>query len=174
MIHIGGARGWRRATTSERAHGVRTAQSRGATANARARMASIGRAFGQRSRCVLTMELQTGGTYTHLFRFRSSCSSRVEVDTQSAGFSLLTFTLHHAYPCVEESEGHRIHTWHAHRRTHNARKYAANLALFCIHAKACAGECPRKVVWLQVMPRGPDLDTARRPLPRPGRCRARP
>ena len=72
MIHIGGARGWRRVTTSERAHGGRTAHSRGATTNARARMASIGRAFGLCSRCVLTMELQTGGTYTHLFRLRSS------------------------------------------------------------------------------------------------------
>jgi hypothetical protein len=41
----------------------------------------------------------------------------VEVDTQSAGFYVLIFTLHHAYPRVEKGEGHQERTWYAHRRT---------------------------------------------------------
>ena len=42
---------------------------------------------------------------------------RIEVDTQSAGFYVLIFTLHHAYPRVEKGEGHQERTWYAHRRT---------------------------------------------------------
>ena len=39
------------------------------------------------------------------------------MDTQSAGFYVLIFTLHHAYPRVEKGEGHQERTWYAHRRT---------------------------------------------------------
>ena len=54
----------------------------------------------------------------------------VEVDTQSAGFCVLTFTLHRAYPLVEESWGRQKHAWHAHRHKHNARNEHTDPALF--------------------------------------------
>ena len=45
----------------------------------------------------------------------------VEVDTQSAGFSILTFTLRHAHPRAEGSWEPPICAQDTHRRTHNAR-----------------------------------------------------
>ena len=54
----------------------------------------------------------------------------VEVNTQSAGFSILTFTLHHAYPRAEDGWERQVCAQDTHRRTHNTRKYAATLVTF--------------------------------------------
>ena len=61
----------------------------------------------------------------------------IEVDTQSAVFSILTFTLHHAYPRAEESWERQICAWDTHRRAHSARKYAATRHTF-LHTRQAA------------------------------------
>ena len=60
----------------------------------------------------------------------------LEVDTQSAGFSILTFTLHHAYPRVEKSERHQERTWHTHRRTCMREKQRLASSTFFYRARS--------------------------------------
>ena len=67
----------------------------------------------------------------------ASCVPYLEVDTQSAVFSILTFTLHHAYPRAEESWERQICAWDTHRRAHSARKYAATRHTF-LHTRQAA------------------------------------
>ena len=59
----------------------------------------------------------------------------VEVDTQSAGFSILTFTLHHAYPRGERSEGHQERILQAHGTTHSTRNGLSLTQLFATGAR---------------------------------------
>ena len=54
----------------------------------------------------------------------------LEVDTQSAGFCVLTFTLHHAYPRVQGSERRQRDAWHTHRRTYNVKNDHRSLSIF--------------------------------------------
>ena len=69
---------------------------------------------------------------------------RVEVDTQSAGFSILTITLHHAYPRAEGSWERQKCARDTHRRTHNARNHAATPALFSAQASQASKRAARR------------------------------
>ena len=55
---------------------------------------------------------------------------QLEVDTQSAAFFRLTFTVHDAYPRVEGSERRQKHTRGMHRHTQSAIKYDQSLPIF--------------------------------------------
>ena len=64
---------------------------------------------------------------------------KLEADTQSADLFRLTFTVHHAYPCVEGSERRQKHARSMHRHAQNAIKYDQSLPTFSPLGGGCRG-----------------------------------